>query len=329
MEQSPAIENYMAAMRGIAAYAVKLSGNSDDGNSPERGYLLAMAGEVGHGDHAVLEESRSFLRCVLREYRDESAAYLAQLRQELAATAATLRDVSGALVEGDSQAGANFQSGLTQLRALTANPAARSSADLIRLAAAELESGLAEMRKHHQLIVSQMHTEVRLLHRRMEALTAADLDDLSRLMPRDEIEDRIAVVAPGTFCLVVLKADGLVQSKAQYAEQVFHDLLIAFTRRMRNTLPPDTPAGRWSEDGFIAIVFAGAAYARELAATLHRRLSGPYICRSEAKTVVTPLQTRVEVIETGPGESRDRVLETMDRLLTAPVSARPSHPSQP
>jgi len=315
MEQSPAILNYMAAIRGVAAYAVKLSENVDDGNSPERGYLRAMAEDVAHGDRAVLEESRSFLRCVLREYRDESAGYLAQLRQQLAATAATLRDVSCALAEGDSQAGANFQTGLVQLNELTANPAAGPSAGLIRLAAADLESGLVEMRQHHQLIVSQLHTEVRLLHRRMESLTAADLDDLSRLMPRDEIEDRIAVAAPGTFCLVVLKANGLLQSKTQYTEQVFHDLQIAFTRRMRNTLPANTPAGRWSEDGFVAIVFADAADARELAATLHRRLSGPYICRSEARAVVTALQTRVEVIETGPGESRDRVLEIIDRLL--------------
>jgi GGDEF domain-containing protein len=315
MERSQALENYMAAIRGVAAYAPKLSENSDGAHSPERGYLLAMAAEVANGDRLVLEESRSFLRCVLREYRDESAAYLAQLRQELSATAGTLRDVSCSLTEADAKGDTHFNTGLAQLSELALDPSAASCSAVIREASRELEGGFAEMRRQHQLIVSQLHTEIRLLNKRMEALTGANLDDLSRLMPRDEIEDRIAVAGAGSFCCLTLKANGLVRAQDQHGSQVFKDLLIAFTRRMRNTLPADTPAGRWNEDGFVAILFAGPSYARELAEVLQRRLSGPYICRSGAKTVISSLRTLVSVVESGAKTRPERILESVNHLL--------------
>lgn len=315
MERSHALENYIAAIRGVAAYAPKLSENSDGTHSPERGYLLAMAAEVANGGLVVLEESRSFLRCVLREYRDESAAYLAQLRQELSATAGTLRDVSCSLAEADAKCGTHFHAGLAELGRLASDPSAGSCTAVVREAAAELEDGFAEMHRHHQLIVSQLHTEIRLLNKRMEALTGANLDDLSKLMPRDEIEDRIAVASAGTFCCLTMKANGLIRAQDEHGSHVFKDLLIAFTRRMRNILPVDTPAGRWNEDGFVAIVFAGPPYARELAEVLRRRLSGPYICRSGAKTVIISLRTLVSVVEAGAQTRCERILEAVNHLL--------------
>ena len=314
MEQSAAIEIYAAAIRGVAAYAPKLSADGESEKSAERGYLLAMAAEVARGDLTVLHESRSYLRCVLREYRDESARYLAHLRQELASTAEALRDVTCSLSQADSDGAARVQDGLGRLRAVPADASACPAAALICQAAADLEHGLAEMRKHHQLIVGQLHTEVRLLHHRMDSLSAADLDELSRLESRDEIEDRIALAAPGTFHVLVLTPDGLLRSRIQHNAQVFNDLLIAFTRRMRNSLPPDTPAGRWEEEKFIAIVSGSAFQAHGLAELLQRRLSGPYICRSEARTVITALQTRVRIIETSPEESHDRIIESIGAL---------------
>jgi GGDEF domain-containing protein len=310
-----AIEKYGAAIRGVAEYAPKLCDAADQGDSPERGYLRAMAGEVLEGDRTVLEESRSYLRCILREYRDESARYLADLRQDLAATAGTLRDVTRALAASDSDGGAGVEGALAQLKESTRRTAAPKASAFLREIADELGKGLADMRKHHQLIVSHLHTEVRILQRRMESLTAADLDDLSKLMPRDEIEDRIAVAAAGTFRLLLLKVDGLLRARGRHPAQVFNDLSTAFIRRMRNNLPADAPVGRWSEEGFVAMVFAGTGHTRELAETLRSRLSGPYICRSGAKTVITTLQVRVEVLERRGDQGRDAIIEALDRLL--------------
>ena len=311
MQEDRAIENYGEAIRAIADYAPSLSVEQGDAEAPERGYLREIAAQVLQGDGTVLEESRSYVRCVLREYRDRSAQYLADLQQDLAATAATLRDVSGTLADSDSES-LGIQPGLTQLRELAATSAGFAAE--IGAAAADLETGLAEVRKHHQLIVSQLHTEVRLLHRRMEVLAASSLDDFSRLISRDEIEDRIAVAAQGTFRLLLLKAGGLSRAKLEQPARVFSDLSIAFTRRTRNNLPGDALLGRWTEEGFVAIVFVGSAHARELAQILHRRLSGPYVCRSEAKTVITTLETTVEILELGR-QNREEIIQAIDNVL--------------
>ena len=308
-----AIEKYAAAIRGVAEYAPRLCAAADQGTAPERGYLRAMAAEVLQADRTLLEESRSYLRCILREYRDESAQYLANLRQDLAAAAATLRDISHTLAAADSDGAAQVRGALAQIGELGSRVAARSSAELLGELREELERGLADMRKHHQLIVSQLHAEVRLLHRRMEALTAADLDDLSKLMPRDELEDRIAVAAAGTFRLLLVKAGGLIRAKGQHPARVYNDLAIAFIRRLRNNLPAESLVGRWSEEGFVAMVFMDEGQAEELAAALRVRLSGPYICRSGAKTVITPLETVIKILE--PNGRCDGIIESLDLAL--------------
>lgn len=308
-----AIEKYAAAIRGVAEYAPRLCAEGEEANAPERGYLRAMAAEVMHANRTILEDSRSYLRCILREYRDESAKYLANLRQDLAATAGTLRDISHTLAAAGSDGGAQVQSALAQIGELSSRAAVRPSAALLRELCDDLDRGLADMRKHHQLILSQLHTEVRLLHRRMEALTAADLDDLSKLMPRDEIEDRIAGATAGTFRLLLLRADGMIRAKGQHPPRVYNDLSIAFIRRLRNNLPPESPVGRWSEEGFVAMVFVDEGQAQELAAALGVRLSGPYICRSGAKTVITTVQTTVKILE--PNGSRDGMIEALDLAL--------------
>jgi GGDEF domain-containing protein len=314
MEQNRAIENYSEAIRAIAEYAPDLSAGADDAKAPERGYLREIADQIAQGDATVLEESRSYVRCVLREYRDQSAEYLGNLRQDLASTAATLSDVSRTLAESDSASAPGFTAGLSQLQELASMPAARMAAQEIADAAADLETGLADVRKHHQLIVSQLHTEIRLLQRRMEALTAAGLDDMSRLMPREEIEDRMAVAAQGAFRLLLLKARGLNRAKLEQPARVFDDLSTAFTRRLRNNLPHDSLVGRWTEEGFVAIVFAGVTHARELGQILARRLSGPYVCRSEAKTVITTLETSVEILEPGR-QNREEIIKAIDNAL--------------
>jgi GGDEF domain-containing protein len=306
MRQIPAaIENYTAVIRGVAQFAPKLSENPEEGNSPERGYLLAMAAEVARGHPALLRESRLYLRCVLREYRDESARYLANLRRELTATAGTLHDITCTLAESDAESGARLEAGLERLKELAGTPAAQPVAKVIRAATVELDRGIADMRKQQQLILSQLHTEIRLLHKRMDALTAAATEDPSKLMPRDEMERRIALADLGTFRLLLLKVDGLSRAKIQQTPQVFGDLLVGFARRIRNNLPAGTAVARWSEEGFVALLLTDVGQARELAGRLQKLLSRPYVCRSGAKTVVTKLPTSVKVLDGSGVKSSD------------------------
>jgi len=298
MGQFPAaIENYTALIRGVAQFAPKLSGNPEEGNSPERGYLLAMAAEVACGDAGLLRESRSYLRCVLREYRDESARYLANLRRELAATAGTLHDITGTLEQSDVESDARLAAGMERLKALAGTAPASPFADVVRAATAELGRSIADIRKQQKLILSQLHTEIRLLHKRTDALTEAGLADPGELMPRDEMERRIALADPGTFRLLLLKADGLSRAKTQQPPHVFSDLLVALARRMRKNLPAGTAVASWSEEGFVALLLSEIGHARELAARLQKQLSGPYVCRSGATTVVTRLRASVEVLD--------------------------------
>jgi len=63
------------------------------------------------------------------------------------------------------------------------------------------------------------------------------------------------------------------------------------------------------------MVFRDAGNAQELAAALQARLSGPYVCRAGAKTVITAPATRVKILEPKEGEVRVGIGDALDLNL--------------
>jgi GGDEF domain-containing protein len=295
----PALECYTALLRGAAQFAPKLHENAAEEATPERGYLLAMAAEAESGDPELLNQSRSYLRCVLREYRDDSARYLKNLREQLAMNAGTLADLTRTLAEENAENTPLLRSSVEQLKQIAIASDRQPSSDAIRAVAAELESSIVEMLRQQLLIVGQLQTEIRLLHQRMDTLTSRGENDASQLMPREEMERRIAVSDAGSFRLLLMKADGLNRAAKRYPPEVCGEIATAFARRIHNHLPAGTRVARWSEEGFVALLVSEIGQARELALGLEKQLSGPYVCRCGPKSVMHRLHTTVEVLD-GP-----------------------------
>jgi GGDEF domain-containing protein len=155
-----------------------------------------------------------------------------------------------------------------------------------------------------------------MLHKRIDLLeTAASLDDLTKLFKRDEIERQICAASGGKLCLLLVRASGFRQAEQQFNRGVAIGLAAAFSKRLRNSLPPDAIIGRWSEEGFIAMLSVEKAEAMASPERVVAHLSGTYSCLERGKTVHPSLQASVVVVENEPGDPPERALKRVQEFL--------------
>ena len=186
----------------------------------------------------------------------------------------------------------------------------------ISTAADSIERSLEEVRKQHQLTTSQFLVEIRMLHKRIDALeTAASVDEVTRLATREELAERIRSSETGQYCLVLIGARGLRRAEVQFGKEVGEELSGAFAKRLRASLPISAVIGRWGPEEFVAMLLAKKSEALASAKWITEHLSGAYACLKSGKTVRPTVQLTVGVVETAVHEQPERIIERIGLFL--------------
>jgi len=320
LEPHPAAPNilldcYVLALRNVAHYAVDLD---DEITAPHRQYLSALAAEVALAQPEVLAESRATLRALLRDYRDKAARYLGKLREELAGSARALQEILDSLTQTDGDNEAQLRTELGRLREISGSLGDGAVRAAILSAADSIEQSLKQIRQQHQLTVSQFLVEIRMLHKRIDLLeTAASLDELTKLLKRDEIERQIGSASGRELCLLLVRASGFRQAARRFNREVAAQLAAAFGKRLRNCLPPGATIGRWSEEGFVAMLSVEKPEAKASAARVAEHVSGDYACLERGRSVHPSLHVEVAVADTDPGDRPERTLKRLEEFFGA------------
>lgn len=303
---------YLSAIHSLVQYAIELdSGITDD----YRKRLTALETAVATGQSRAIDESRAALRGVLRDYRDKANHYLNELRAELGRTANGLERMVDALGEGDDDHESKLRRAIRTLQEIGGNPAAGALGPSIRSTCEAIEQTVGQFRQHHQLIVSQLVTEIRLLHKRIDTLeSTVSAGDLIRLFTRSEMEHRIRSAKTGGS-LLLLRAEGIERAAAQFNADVAQQLAAAFIKRLKNNLVPDAIVGAWLKEGFLVVHPAAKSDAQIAAQWITQHLSGAYACLHGAKTVRPRLDVKVKVLEFCPGEGAERTLEQISQVF--------------
>jgi len=308
------LDCYLTAIRNVAHYTIELD---DEITTPHRQYLTALAGEVASAQPEALTESRATFRALLRDYRDKAAQYLGTLREELAGTADALQEILDSFAQTDSDYEVQLRTELGRLRQISGSLEESAARATILAAADGIEHSIEQIRQQHRLTVSQFLVEIRMLHKRIDLLeTAASLDDLTKLFKRDEIERQICAASGGKLCMLLVRASGFRQAEQQFNRVVAIGLAAAFSKRLRNSLPPGAIIGRWSEEGFIAMLPVETAEAMASAKRVADHVSGAYACLERGKTVHPSLEVSVAVVDNQPGDPPEQTLKRVQEFLT-------------
>lgn len=242
------IECYAAAIKSVAHYAIDLEEKS---TAMYRKHLERLAGEVTGGDPAALTESRATLRALLRDYRDKAARFIGDLREELARGARALETILASMAQSDGDHDVRLRASLQTLRKIAGSPECGPVRAALVASAESIGQNVEEMRKHHELTITQFQMEIHMLHRRIDALeAAAKIDSLSQLLSRGEMEERIRASAGERFSLLLIRTGGLRAAERQFDPAVAAELAGSFGKRLRNGLPKGAVIGRWGGEEF-------------------------------------------------------------------------------
>jgi diguanylate cyclase (GGDEF)-like protein len=307
------LDCYVLAIKNIAHYAVELD---EELTGSHRKYLNTLATEVATGTSEALSDSRATLRGLLREYRDKASQYLGSLRDELAGTARTLEEILDSLGQADGDHETDLRAALGKLRQVAAAPGYAALGTVIATAADSIEHSLEQVRKQHQLATSQFLVEIRMLHKRIDALEiAASIDEVTRFATREELAERIRSSPAGEYCLVLVGARGLRRAEVQFGKEVGDALSGAFAKRLRNSLPISAVVARWGSEEFAAMLTAKKSEALASAKWITEHLSGAYSCLKSGKTVRPTLQITVGIVDTAPHDTPERIIERIGVFL--------------
>jgi diguanylate cyclase (GGDEF)-like protein len=276
----------------------------------------ALANEIAVERWNVLEDSRATLRALLREYRDRCAASVANLRDELAGTTRALEEILDALNQTDGDHELRLRSTLGTLRQVAAADTTGALGSIVAGAADSIEQSVEQLKKQHQLSISQFMAEIRVLHQRIDSLEkAASLDQLTTLYNRAEMIERIKLSTPGEYCLLLISVRGLLRAEVQFGRDVGQELTAAFAKRLRNCISTDATAARWSAEEFVVMVKLKKTEAVTLAKWITDNLSGTYACLKNGKAVRPSVQVSLAIVETAANEPTDRVLQRIEGFL--------------
>jgi GGDEF domain-containing protein len=307
------LDCYVLAIKNIARYAVELD---KEFTVPHREYLSTLATEVATGTSEALTDSGPTLRGLLRDYRGKAALYLGNLRDELAGTARTLEEILDSLGQTDGNHEANLRAALAKLRQVAAAPGYKALGSVISTTADTIEHSLEQVRNEHLLTTSQFLVEIRMLHKRIDALeSAASIDEVTHFATREEMAERIRSTPAGQYCLLLAGARGMRRAELQYGKEVSDALSGAFAKRLRNSLPVSTVIARWGYEEFAAMLTAQKSEALASARWITENLSGAYSCLKSGKTVRPTLQLSVGVVDTAAHDTPERIIERIGAFL--------------
>jgi len=310
--RAAAVECYAAALRNLAQYAVEVDSSLTD---PHRRHLNALAQEVVSNNPAGLEDSLGTLRSLLRDYRDKAGQFLNRLKEDLSATAQSLEEVLEALAQPEDDHETRVRSALRQLRDLADSPRGSALRPVVAPAVDAIASSLDQIRKQHEVMISQFQTEIRMLHRRIDSMeTAASIDSLTELFRRSDMEERVRDASP-PFYLLMVKVHGFSVAEARYPGEVAAQCSAAFAKRLRNGMPTGAAIGRWSHDEFLVILPAPHGEVVKLAKWAAQNLSGSYSCLLKGKTVRPVLKVSAALLESGQ-DPPDRILARVSEFLS-------------
>lgn len=301
------LDCYVLAIKNIAHYAVELD---EELTGPHRKHLNSLATEVATGTSESLTDSGSTLRGLLRDYKDKASQYLGHLRDELAGTARNLEEILESLGQADGDHETNLRASLGKLRQVAATPGYSVLGTVISTTADSIENSLEQVRKQHQLTTSQFLVEIRMLHKRIDALeSAAAIDEVTHFATREELAEHVRAAPAGQYSLLLVSARGLRHAEVQFGKEVGDALAGAFAKRLRNSLPVSTVIARWGPEEFAVMFTAKKSEGLASAKWIGENLSGAYACLKSGKTVHPVLQLTVGIVETTAHETPERILE--------------------
>ena len=268
---------YVQAIKASGEYAVELDPRSTEYFRQRLQSLDAQCSQASAPEH--YNAVQASLRGELRNYRDQAREQVTRIRKDLHNAAAAMKVFAESVSSSGDDCEVQLRQEVERLEALAVSDNIEEIRGGIESTTGAIRQTYSQLRRSHQLVVTQLQDEIRTLHQVMNnERSRMDRDHVSGAWNRQKLNERIDHLLRQNepFCVLLVSARNLRRLERQYSTAVITDALRGLVQQFDGILGGEAMIGRWSEDVFGAILEVDPSGAMALCSEINRKLSMSY-----------------------------------------------------
>ena len=315
---------YGLAIKSSAEYAVELDPRSTEYFRQRLQSLDAQFSQASAPEHYSAVQAS--LRGELRNYRDQAREQMTRMRKDLQNAAAAMKVFAESVSNSGDDCEQQLRVEVERLGALAASDDIEQIRYGIENASGTILRSYSQLRRSHQLVVTQLQDEIRTLHQAMDnERSRMDRDHASGAWSRQKLNERIENLLRQNepFCVLLVSARNLRRLERQYTPAVTTDALRGLVQQFDSILGGEAMIGRWSEDVFSAILEVDPSSAMALSSEINRKLSMSYPVWTSGVAQMLTIETSTGIVDRRRDSDPSkfyRKLEQMADAMAGPAS---------
>jgi GGDEF domain-containing protein len=289
---------YGLAIKSSAEYAVELDPHSTEYFRQRLHLLDVQCSQACAPEH--YNTVQASLRGELRNYRDQAREQMVRMRKDLQNAAAAMKVFAEGVSSSGNDCELQLREEVERLGALAASDDLEQIRRGIETATVAIVRSYGQLRRSHQMVVTQLQDEIRTLHQAMDnERSRMDRDHASGAWNRQKLNERIENLLQRNepFCVLLVSARNLRRLERQYSSAVITDALRAMVQQFNGILGGEAMIGRWSEDVFSAILDMDPSSAMALSTEINRRLSMSFPVWTTGVAQMLTIETSTGIID--------------------------------
>jgi len=309
---------YTLAIKSSAEYVVELDPHSTEYFRQRLQLLDAQCSQASAPEH--YNAVQASLRGELRNYRDQAREQVGRMRKDLQNAAAAMKVFAESVSENGNDCDLQLRREVEQLEALAGSDDIEKIRCGIESATSAIARSYGQLRRSHQLVVTQLQDEIRTLHQAMDnERSRMDRDHVSGAWNRQKLNERIELLLQrnDSFCVLLVSARNLRRLERQHSSEVITDALRTLVQQFDSILGGEAMIGRWSEDVFSAILDMDPSSAMALSAEINRRLSMSFPVWTSGVAQMLTVETSSGIVDRRKDSDPSKFYRKLEQIAAA------------
>lgn len=309
---------YGLAIKSSAEYAVELDPHSTEYFRQRLQSLDAQCGQASAPEH--YNAVQASLRGELRNYRDQAREQMARMRKDLQNAAAAMKVFAEGVSSSGDDCDLQLRRNVEQLEALASSDDIEKLRCGIESATTAIMRSYGQLRRSHQLVVTQLQDEIRTLHQAMDnERSRLDRDHVSGAWNRQKLNERIETLLQRNdpFCVLLVSARNLRRLERQHSSAVITDGLRTLVQQFDNILGGEAMIGRWSDDVFSAILDLDPASVMQLSTEINRKLSMSFPVWTSGVAQMLTIETSTGIVDRRRDSDSSKFYRKLEQIAAA------------
>jgi len=309
---------YALALKASAEYAVEFDPQSTEYFRQRLQSLEQQFSQASAAEHYTATQAS--LREVLRNYRDQAREQISVMRKDLENAAGAMKVFAESVTTSGDDHEKQLRQEVSRLEAVAASDDIQLIRGGIATSTGSIVRAYTQLRRSHQVVVTQLQDEIRTLHQAMDhERSRTERDHVSGAWSRQKLNERITSLlgANEPFCVLFVSAKNLRRLERQHSTAVVTDALRALVQQFDGALGGESMIGRWSEDLFGAILEMDPSGAMALSAEINRKLSVSYPVWTSGVAQMLLIETSTGIVDRRRDSDPPKFYKKLEQMAEA------------